>query len=505
MGMVILDNPFGSSNSYILLLFVAGSVLWAFVWHRRKSQENQESCIVSKAHLTCDPGDFLAGYNSIVATISFETRLDPECFFDQFVRTLVSCGPESMWQHRMIFAGGHMHWQKVDATKWNPRDHLQVHSQPLPEQELESIVSRLITSPVRLDRPCWDITFFERVCSDDRVYSVCILKYHHAMADGFTMLRHMLLRSRPVDQLNERNSGLDVLPSMTRMQTQAPPYSFGSVIKSLVGVLTQKPDRPSIFRASSCRKPQEPLLVAFSDLPTITVDKLKMIKNAFRKRFGIPFSLNDILVSALTIAMRNFARLESGESHIQDANSVIWVSLPRSEKSNSRELGNGGLGFALCALPLSMNTSNISETVIETQRRLAALKASPEPAIINIALYLIGLLPVWLGKRISALAADKASCSISNMAGPTHKLVWPVPRPEERTADTSDHGCGVVKSVFFATSPPFHYGPLFSLLTYHGNVYVSVSGRAEIFTKDELSKLVKFYLLNAVIEIEKSL
>jgi hypothetical protein len=225
-----------------------------------------------------------------------------------------------------------------------------------------------------------------------------------------------------------------------------------------------------------------------------------------RERFGTHYSLNDVLVSALSIAMRDFDSSERKTTRIQDATSVIWVSLPRSADVEKLEGGNGGLGFASCALPLSVGTSDcVLDTVCKTHERLGALKASEEPLVINMALYLIGRLPVWLGKRISALAADKASVSISNMAGPTSKLVWPIPPPDARSNRTAYPGSGVVDSVYFATSPPFHYGPLFSLLTYHGNIYISVSARAELFSQQELVKLVKFYLLNAVIKMETSI
>ena len=461
-------------------------------------------CIVSKAHLTCDPGDDDLGYNNVVATVRFSSTIDSAAFFECFRSCLIDHASLSVWCKQMKFCHGSMKWESVEPSTWNPLDHLLVRSESIPETDIEKIVANYISEPIHLSRPCWDMIFLERVTSDDGTFSVCIFKYHHALADGFTMLRHMLLRTCPAEG-SIQHTGLELLPGFNRIPSSRSRHSIPTISRSVLSVLTQSSDRPSTFRAATPRKPGEKVLVAFSDLPGVTVDRLKRLSQLLGKHFRKHFSLNDVLVSALTIAMRDFDTSERGTVEVRDATSVIWVSLPRDTVEEKLESGNGGLGFASCALPLSIDThNNVLATVCETQKRLSALKASAEPAVINMALYLIGSLPVWLGKRISALAADKASASISNMAGPSGKLVWPVPTPESR-GNSTPSGSGVVESVYFATSPPFHYGPLFSLLTYHGRVYISVSARSELFTQDELSKLVKFYLLNAVIKMETSI
>ena len=483
---------------------VSTVIIAAWFYRSRRRMKSSCECSVSKAHLTCDPGDEYTGYNNVVATVRFCSTINSATFFDAFKTSMIGTDESNMWSKRMRFVNGYMVWDSLGSPEWSPNDHLLVHSESVSETDIEEIVAKFISSPISLSRPCWEMMFLERVKSEGRVFSVCIFKYHHALADGFTMLRHMLLRTFPADG-SPLQTGLDLLPGFTRKPPIQSNHTVFSVCRSLISVLGQRRDPPSTFRASTPRKPNERIIVAFSDLPGVTVKRLKGITESLRLNLGKHVSLNDILVSALSIAMRDFDTCERNTTNVQDATSVIWVSLPRNAETEKLESGNAGLGFASCALPLSIDThDSVLATVLETQKRLSALKASAEPAVINMALYLIGSLPVWLGKRISVVAADSASASISNMAGPTQKLVWPVPHPDSRQSETYP-GAAEVESVYFATSPPFHYGPLFSLLTYHGNVYISVSARAELFSQEELSKLVKFYLLNAVIKIEKSI
>lgn len=482
------------------ILIAALSVIIAYLFRIRNHLI--AGCPVSRAHLTCDPGNEIAGYNSVLATINFGTEVSSVDFFERFVSSVGADVPGSIWRNRMRFVDGRMSWEEVGI--WIPHEHLRVYSDIIPSGDVETIVSELMGSPLRLDRPCWEIIFLERVRENDRIFSTCILKYHHAMADGFTMLRHMLLRSYPVE-FYPRRTGLDALPGVKKRSIKHRSYTLSSIFRSVFSVIARQSDNPSTFRASSSRYPGEQIHVAFSDMEGVTVERLKGITQSLRQNFQMQYTINDVLVAALTIAMRDFALSGRGTVCHGDLSAVVWVSLPQNENMEDLQCGNSGLGFATCALPLRIPKNDyLLETLKETQKRLAALKSSPEPVVINRALFLIGMLPVCLGKRISAIAADKASVSISNMAGPLEKLVWPVPPPSKRGSNVYP-GSGIVDSVYFATSPPFRYGPLFSLLTYHGKVFVSVSARAELFSRLETSQLVNQYLLNAIIKMETSL
>jgi len=129
---------------------------------------------------------------------------------------------------------------------------------------------------------------------------------------------------------------------------------------------------------------------------------------------------------------------------------------------------------------------------MKTHSQLSEIKRSPEPLIINTALALIGSLPTWLGKLIAPLTADAASVSFSNMMGPTEKVYWPV------TPGAATHDYGVIESIFFATSPPFHYGPLVSILSYDGIFFSTISARADMFSHEELIKILNIYLPAAI-------
>jgi hypothetical protein len=132
---------------------------------------------------------------------------------------------------------------------------------------------------------------------------------------------------------------------------------------------------------------------------------------------------------------------------------------------------------------------------LRCHERLSALKTSAEPVVINAALRLMGSLPVSVGKRISGATADIASVSMSNLPGPNCPVYWPVGISEDLS------GAGLVDSVYFATSPPFHFGPLVSVISYCGSFFMSISARDEVLPQQDLDWIVSEGLRKATDEL----
>ena len=82
----------------------------------------------------------------------------------------------------------HPTWTVLPADKIDIDYHFWHSALPQPggERELATLVSRLVTHPINLDRPPWEIHLIEGL-ENDRF--AILLKMHHSMADGTTAMR----------------------------------------------------------------------------------------------------------------------------------------------------------------------------------------------------------------------------------------------------------------------------------------------------------------------------
>ncbi len=104
--------------------------------------------------------------------------------------------------------------------------------QPGGERELATLVSRLVTHPINLDRPPWEIHLIEGL-ENDRF--AILLKLHHAMADGTTAVRMMMswLSPDPDDRQQPPLWAHD-MPRAKRSTTSSPPRLLAAA-EAIVG------------------------------------------------------------------------------------------------------------------------------------------------------------------------------------------------------------------------------------------------------------------------------
>ena len=451
-----------ASTAVAMLLVIAFAV-------RSYYKPSRATCGVSRAHLTCDPGNSQSGYNHVVAVITFANSVKPETFKQRFIKAIVET--ESCFRTRMFFTRTGMEWRAAPST-WRPEDNFFVCGS-VRRDSLEDMVAKILSGPTDLTKPCWELHFIERVFdnSADDSTSCIVLKYHHAMADGFTMIQRMVARIRP----------LDASKPITEMFPPTPPKHsrpsslVGKIwrfVNSTMSILRMQPDIPGLFRSAKQRLPGESLNVSLSSqLNLLTIKEIARNMSTGNSRM----SVNDVITCIITRAFRLYS-LNRGVSKPIDLTSVVWVSLNK-DITVEEEWDNSNLGFAYVKLPLSVNSAK--DCLRECHRRLSALKSSAEPLVINTTLKLLGSLPIAIGKTVSTYTADVASVSMSNLIGPNSPVYWPV-------IDSDVTGSGLVDSVYFATSPPFRYGPLVSVISYCGTFYLSLSARDSLLTKSDL-------------------
>ena len=457
----------------ILATFIAVVVITisAILFKRIVTEKRIPACGVSRAHLTCDPGDYRYGYNAVVAIINFANQVAAEVFIEQFLGAIVE--NEMCFRLKMRFEGDCMSWAPADST-WIPNKNIIIH-EVIRRDSLQDLAGTIISSPLDLGKPAWELHFVESVIESDGVdpTSSVILKYHHAMADGFTMIQRMVGRIRALDA---SKSLADLFPHSrpVRSNSISLPRKVWAFLASTVSILRMKADPPGLLRSLTQRKPGEPINVSFSDLLSLEAVK-RIALDASRKLVSGRVTVNDVLTSIITRALRLYA-LRNSAFDPQDITSVVWVSLNKDIQVEE-EWDNANLGFAYVKLPLSKDDP--WDCVTTCHQRLHELKSSTAPVVINTTLRLLGSLPISLSKQVSKATADVASVSMSNLIGPNAPVYWPV--SEGNTA-----GSGLVDSVYFATSPPFRFGPLVSIMSYCGTFYLSISARDSLLSKKDL-------------------
>ena len=429
---------------------------------------SMRSCKVSRAQLTCDPGDSTTGYNSVVAVIRFTAEVDSELFVKAFIASTIDSARQSPLTMGMSFSCGYMKWKDM-GPKWTPRDNIVITNALV--SDVEALVSRELSVGIDLSKPCWSLNFLESVIENGgEKCSVCILKYHHVLADGFTMIQQMM--GKMVPSADSSRSIVSLFP-----QKSVNPVVKKSVLKSVFSLLKMSPDKPSTLRSKRLRVGGDSVNVVLSNV--LSVARIKELS----AKLGV--SINDLLTSAFSIALSSICT--------EDVSTVVWVSLNRDFGApiHPGKWDNSTLGFGYIKLPLSAKTP--SESLALCMSRLNTLKQSPDPGVINGVLKCLGSVPLCIGKFVAGISADKASMSMSNLVGPRERVCWP----------TSDSGSGwEVQSVYFATSPPFRFGPLISIISYDNVFCVSMAARSDMLSAKELHRIVDTELVNAVVQLE---
>lgn len=465
---------------------------------RSSKGSSRSACFVSKAHLTCDPGDRKRGYNNVVCIVRFTEVLKAEELWQAFKKAIVAS--ESAFRKCMRFVYGSMSWQDPEPD-WSPRDNFNIVREQIDGIRLEELSGELLESYIDLSKPCWELTVYESVTRVDggAPSTVIMFKYHHAMADGFTMIQKMIGKIKPVEADRTLESLFPTIRPPT-IQNRSIVQNVVSFTTSAVRIILKKPDAAGVFRAHTPRRPGDRLCVSLGrSLPLSRVKNIARLASA-KLRIG-NISVNDVVTAIFSIAFRMHAIRSTSKSIPGDISTVVWVSLAKEfsfiESDSMMEWDNSSLGFAYCQMPLS--NSDCLESLRLCHERLNKLKSSADAVVINTALKLIGSLPVEIGKAVSAVSADTASVSMSNLPGPNAPVYWPV--GDDRATDHS----GIVEEVYFITSPPFHFGPLVSVISYCGELFVSLSARESVFSHKDLSQIINEDLTFAITSLEHSL
>lgn len=355
--------------------------------------------------------------------------------------------------------------------------HLQRGCLPEPGDHhlLQIFVGELMRVPLDRRRPLWQIYYVENYGQG----SALVARLHHCIADGIALVQVLLSltdttaqapwpepvdlhppelsplarallpvikATLKVDQTfksagNLVHEGMDILIHPSRLR-QAALYGLASS-RALGKLLLIPPDRRTLLK-QKCGIDKQ---AAWSG--EINIED---VKDVGRRMGG---TINDILLSALTGALRRYLEERGQDVQDLDIRAIVPVNLRPDEELS--ELGNR---FGLIFLSLPIGTQDPIKRLVVLKQRMNAIKNSPEAVIALGILNFIGMTPTQIERIIVSIFGMKGSLVMTNVPGPRQTL-YLAGKP--------------VSSLIFWVPAPSSLGVGISILSYAGQVILGVA------------------------------
>ncbi|HVF63470.1 MAG TPA: wax ester/triacylglycerol synthase family O-acyltransferase [Casimicrobiaceae bacterium] len=307
-------------------------------------------------------------------------------------------------------------------------------------RELQSLVAKLIATPLDRAHPMWQFHCVQRY----RGGSAIIARMHHSFADGIALVRVMLSMTdsapegpaampmtRP-QRTGSTTDGEDVFEALARPVTQtvrsardlgATLITHGAKIwrnpdeairvvnhakaftAEIAKLALMREDSPTRFKG----KPGTVKRVAWAD--PLPLDDVKTIGKA------LAASVNDVLLACVAGALRSYLRDKGEAVDGLMIRALVPVNLRTAD--DAWKLGNR---FGLVFLDLPVGIENPIERLYALRRNMDALKGSPQPLIAMGLLAAMGAGPRVFQETLLTQLARKATAVMTNVPGPQQPL-----------------------------------------------------------------------------------
>jgi WS/DGAT/MGAT family acyltransferase len=378
-------------------------------------------------------------------------------------------------------------WEDDPHFDFDAHFHRVAVPEPGDQAALEGLVSDVMSTPLDLDRPLWHIYLIDGVDGG----SAMLHRLHHSIGDGIALTRVLLSLTddrpdAPVGTPTTEQAGADgsvldrlVAPAVAAARTAgqatgvvwregtrvlASPGRLGSLagrvgeLAGQVGSLAGQAGgaaahvaRLASMSADAATRFKGQLGVRKKAAWSDPVD-LEAVKSVAATNDA---TVNDVLLTAVTGALRRYLALH-GEM-VDDLRAFIPVNLRPLDQPVPTDLGNQ---FGLVFLSLPVGLGEAADRLDELQRRMIAIKDSPEAAIVYGMLNMLGGTNPEVEKRMVNLLGTKATAVMSNVPGPQEPVYLA--------------GSEVAGLMFWAPQSG-HVGLGVSIFSYNGGVRVGVS------------------------------
>jgi len=377
------------------------------------------------------------------------------------------------------------------SLRWevDPNFDLDAHIQRIEMPEpgglagLQALAGHLMSTPLDRNRPLWHIHLVENMGEG----SALVVRLHHCIADGMALVQVLLSLAderadAPVPEPPEEPRltesslfGKIILPPL-RLTNEAlrlsgkflqgslnildDPWYFKGIAKegmanatALAKLLLMGTDRKTLFRGE-CGVAKR---VTWSE--PIHLEDVKAIGNAYGG------TVNDVLLSAMTGALRRYLEYRQEEVDFLDIRAVVPVSIRPPEDFD--KLGNR---FGLVFLPLPVGLKDPIARLAVLKQRMDSIKDSREAVVAFGILTAAGFSPRQVENIIVDLFGKKGTAVMTNVPGP-RKLLYLAGKP--------------IRFIMFWVPQPGGLGLGISILSYKGEVLVGVATDAGLIPDPE--------------------
>jgi len=351
---------------------------------------------------------------------------------------------------------------------------------PGAQRELEGFVGALMSEPLPLDRPLWQIHVVQGV--DGGARTALVVRIHHVIADGISLARVILAMADGAGEARElvappapRGPTPFYRPALDAMRATR---RAGETLWHEGVELASHPEkladlaRVGADMASAALRlltlPQDPPTALRGRLGTVkraawcTPQPLPRLKATCR---ALGCTLNDALLAAMAGALRLY--LAGRGTPADEVRAFVPVNLRPLDQPVPVELGNH---FSLVVLPLPVGEATPAGRIAALKRAMDAIKASQEPAVAFGILHAMGMTPPRVERALMTFFGSKASAVMTNVPGPRAPVSL---------------GGHVVDKVLFWVPMSAGVGLGISILSYAGEVILGVASDAGLIPDPE--------------------
>ena len=281
---------------------------------------------------------------------------------------------------RVEDSGGHPRWLPVEVDL----DYHLCYERLEGASQLLDRVGQLMAQPLNRDFPLWQfhVLEFEGRCA-------LVPRLHHAMGDGVGLMRVLL--------------GMADEPAPEPLRPQAKPPRLGAWYRAILRLLSLALARPD---------PATPLKGPLGVEKKVARSKAYSLGELKERARALNITLNDLLMSALTAALRSYIEQRGYPAAGLQLRAVVPVDMRRA---GEEELGNR---FGLVFLTLPVGNPESLQRMTQLKIQLDELKISPEAAAVYALIRLAGMLPARIEHWIVSLFSSKATLVATNLPGP---------------------------------------------------------------------------------------
>lgn len=275
-------------------------------------------------------------------------------------------------------------------------------------QELQDLVSRLMSSPLDRTVPLWQFHLVDGGAGG----SAIIARLHHCIADGISLARVLLsLGDDPVE--------VDIREHVAPRPAPPPATGFGRIAQIVAAVSLLVVRILTFIRVVTL--PADPRTALKGQLGTakraawsasVPLEDIRAVGRA------TDTTINDVLVAAMAGALRRY--LHSHDGVVDDVRAAIPFNLRPLDQPVATTLGNQ---FGLVFLPMPLTRASPHERLRQVSARMDALKQSEEPTVIYAVANALGRVPPQVERAVVEILARKATLVLTNVIGPEEPML----------------------------------------------------------------------------------